>query len=113
MERILSEYGVLDDEIYRQEMQHNLYLVQNPEKRIGMVLYESINRVGFVPFHLEKARQYRETTISGGYRFHGLEDMEMSTQLLLKAAILKGVGFEILDRKENFIRLFDGKRKNM
>lgn len=38
--------GVLDDEIYRQEMQHNLYLVQNPEKRIGMVLYENINRVG-------------------------------------------------------------------
>ena len=49
--------------------------------------------------------------ISGGYRFHGLEDMEMSTQLLLKAAILKGVGFEILDRKENFIRLFDGKKE--
>lgn len=56
MERILSEYGVLDNETYRQEMQHNLYLVQNPEKRIGMVLYENINRVGFVPFHLEKAR---------------------------------------------------------
>ena len=111
MERILSEYGVLDNETYRQEMQHNLYLVQNPEKRIGMVLYENINRVGFVPFHLEKARQYREATISGGYRFHGLEDMEMSTQLLLKAAILKGVGFEILDRKENFIRLFDGKKE--
>ncbi|WP_432215086.1 hypothetical protein, partial [Salmonella enterica] len=35
----------------------------------------------------------------------------MSTQLLLKAAILKGVGFEILDRKENFIRLFDGKKE--
>ncbi len=111
MERILSEYGVLDNETYHQEMQHNLYLVQNPEKRIGMVLYENINRVGFVPFHLEKARQYREATISGGYRFHGLEDMEMSTQLLLKAAILKGVGFEILDRKENFIRLFDGKKE--
>lgn len=60
MERILSEYGVLDNETYRQEMQHNLYLVQNPEKRIGMVLYENINRVGFVPFHLEKARQYRK-----------------------------------------------------
>ena len=37
--------------------------------------------------------------------------MEMSTQLLLKAAILKGIGFEILDRKENFIRLFDGKKE--
>ena len=46
MERILSEYGVLDDEIYRQEMQHNLYLVQNPEKRIGMVLYENIKQGG-------------------------------------------------------------------
>ena len=35
----------------------------------------------------------------------GYEDMELSTQLLLKEALLKGINFEILDRQDNFVRL--------
>jgi glutamate--cysteine ligase len=34
--------------------------------------------------------------------------MELSTQLLLREAVKRGVSFEILDRKENFVRLQKG-----
>lgn len=111
MEKILTEYGVLNDVTYRQEMSHNLYLAQNPEKRIGIQLYERIDKEGFMPFHLSMARQFKEESVKEGYRFHGLEDMEMSTQLLLKAAVQKGINFEILDRKENFVRLYNGTKE--
>ena len=34
-----------------------------------------------------------------------MEDLELSTQLLLREAVRRGVSFELMDRKENFIRL--------
>ncbi|WP_256872276.1 hypothetical protein [Paenibacillus sp. 79R4] len=43
-----------------------------------------------------------------GYQFAGHKDVELSTQLLLKAVIKRGIRFDILDREENFIRLQKG-----
>ena len=60
---------------------------------------------GFVNFHLDLANQYLESTQAKDYVFHGLEDLELSTQLLLRAAIRRGVEFDIVDRQENFVKL--------
>ena len=38
----------------------------------------------------------------------GYEDLELSTQLLLKAAVKRGIQFEILDREDNFVILKKG-----
>ncbi|MDA1060201.1 MAG: glutamate--cysteine ligase [bacterium] len=40
----------------------------------------------------------------------GHEDMEASTQILIKEALKKGIRVEILDRKENFILLSKGRK---
>lgn len=45
--------------------------------------------------------------------FHGYEDMEFSTQMVLREATLRGFHIEILDRFENIIRLFDGKKEQV
>ncbi len=108
MTQTLSPLGILDDELYRHEMEHNLYLASNPNERKGIQLYNDILKEGFVSLHLKLAKMYASRTEQEGYRFWGLEDMEMSTQLLLKAALLKGVKFELIDRKENFVRLQKG-----
>jgi len=82
-----------------------LQLAKNPENR---KVYEVLNGVvkdGYVPFHTQKANEYLANSRDKSYQFHGLEDMELSTQLLLREAVKRGVSFEILDRKENFVRL--------
>lgn len=107
MASVLDAYGVLKNDLYRSEMEHNIQLAQEPESRDGVKLFRAIKQDGFVAFHMKKAEEHRQQTAREGYRFFGLEDMEMSTQLLLKAALLKGVCFEIVDRKENFVRLYN------
>ena len=108
IKQTLLPVGILDNVLYREEMDHNLYLANNANKRKGIQLYNDILKEGFVSFHLNLAKAYAQRTTEEGYRFWGLEDMEMSTQLLLKAALLKGVNFELIDRKENFVRLQQG-----
>jgi glutamate--cysteine ligase len=54
---------------------------------------------------LLKAKDYLQESFQHGYQFKGFEDLELSTQLLLKAAIKRGIEFKILDRDENFIVL--------
>lgn len=40
------------------------------------------------------------------YIWEGNEDLEISTQILAKEAFLKNLNVEVLDRKENFIRVY-------
>jgi glutamate--cysteine ligase len=80
-------------------------LVENHKDRKVHEVLKGILKIGYIPFHIEKARQYLNESIANSYNFHGLEDLELSTQLLLREAVRRGVAFEILDRKENFIRL--------
>jgi glutamate--cysteine ligase len=68
-------------------------------------LIEAVLEKGFIPYHLERALRSREELEGKGFRFHGLEDMELSTQLVLREAVKRGVHFDILDRRENFVRL--------
>jgi glutamate--cysteine ligase len=80
-------------------------LIENPKKRKVYDVLDGILQKGYIPFHLEKAKDYLKESQNKSYNFKGLEDMELSTQLLLREAVKRGVSFEILDRKENFVRL--------
>ncbi|HOT13551.1 MAG TPA: bifunctional glutamate--cysteine ligase GshA/glutathione synthetase GshB [Bacteroidales bacterium] len=80
-------------------------LIKNPKKRKVYEVLDGILQKGYVPFHLEKAKSYLNASQQKSYNFIGLEDMELSTQLLLREAVKRGILFDILDRKENFVRL--------
>lgn len=79
--------------------------IENPKQRRVYDVLDGILKSGYIPFHMGKARQYLEESEQKNYNFIGLEDMELSTQLLLREALKRGISFEILDRKENFVRL--------
>jgi len=79
-------------------------LIKNPKQRKVFEVLKGIVKIGYIPFHVEMAKQYLTASRDKSYQFHGLEDMELSTQLLLREAVKRGVSFEILDRKENFVR---------
>jgi glutamate--cysteine ligase len=95
----------VNNEIYLNALKFVADLVKNPEQRMVYDVLDGIIKMGYIPFHLEKAQNYLNESQQKNYNFKGLEDMELSTQLLLREAVKRGVAFEILDRKENFIKL--------
>jgi len=79
-------------------------LVENPDSRSVYGVLDGILKSGYVPFHLNQAHHFLLKSQEKNYHFIGLEDMELSTQLLLREAVKRGVSFDILDQKENFVR---------
>lgn len=69
------------------------------------LVLKGVRTKGFVKFHIDKAKKFLLEMKKTPYTFKGFEDLELSTQILLKAAIKNGVKFEILDRDENFVYL--------
>lgn len=66
---------------------------------------------GFINAHLELAKKHKEKAFSERFKLKPYTDMELSTQILLKESIKRGIHFNILDRKENFIELTKGANK--
>lgn len=82
--------------------------ILHPELNLAVQVKNNIQESSFLAFHLEKAKKYAEESALNGYRFVGYEDLELSTQLLLKAAVKRGIKFKLVDRDENFVRLSHG-----
>lgn len=85
--------------------------MENPEIRSAIQVKKLVQEQGFIPFHLQLAKEYKAESEMSSFRFHGFEDLELSTQLLMKAAVRRGIKFDILDRSENFISLERGDQK--
>lgn len=68
-------------------------------------IIENVKNKGYINFHLESAKNSLDETLKNSFSLKNYEDMELSTQILIKAAIKKGIKFEIIDRNENFISL--------
>lgn len=85
--------------------------ILNPDQSFAAIVKSEVQQSSFVQYHLNKAKQYAEESLSNGYRFVGYEDLELSTQLLLKAAVKRGIKFQLLDREENFVLLTKGDHK--
>jgi glutamate--cysteine ligase len=95
----------INDPDYRAMFSYVESLINKPQKRDVHKLIEEIDKKGFIGFHLEKAQEYLEQSRANRFNFRGFEDLELSTQLMLRETIKRGVFFEILDRQENFVRL--------
>ena len=78
--------------------------VNDPAKTYANGIIEEVRKKSYVGFHLEKAKEYLEES-SKKVNLSGFEDLELSTQILIRDAITRGITFDILDREENFIKL--------
>ncbi|WP_281615295.1 bifunctional glutamate--cysteine ligase GshA/glutathione synthetase GshB [Flammeovirga sp. SubArs3] len=90
---------------YMASLEHLRNLSDHLKHRPAYRVLEGIKETTFLEFHLQQAKQYYKESNDQNYKFFGLEDMELSTQLLLREAVFRGVNFEIMDRPENFVRL--------
>ncbi|MGB0838042.1 MAG: bifunctional glutamate--cysteine ligase GshA/glutathione synthetase GshB [Flavobacteriaceae bacterium] len=83
-------------------------LISNPEERPAARLIKAFEKEGFINFHMDLAKIYKKEATEMAYRFHGLEDLELSTQLLLKDTLRRGIEYSLEDRASNFISLAKG-----
>ncbi|WP_289355595.1 bifunctional glutamate--cysteine ligase GshA/glutathione synthetase GshB [Paenibacillus sp. S-12] len=107
MVRLLNPDGEELIQILDGEMQKILY----PELCFAYRIKSDIQKSTYMKYHLAKAKVYAEESEKSGYRFVGYEDLELSTQLLLKAAMKRGITFKLIDRDENFVLLTKGDHK--
>lgn len=65
---------------------------------------------GYINGHLNLAAKYKEEAYNNRFKLQGYEDLELSTQILMKESIKRGIKTKVIDRSENFIELKkDGK----
>lgn len=64
-----------------------------------------VKEKGYVNAHLDLAKEYKKKAYENRFRLIGYEDLELSTQILMKESIKRGVKVEVVDRSENFILL--------
>ncbi len=102
---------VTNDESYIQLLEKKRSIVQQPQLNYAAIVKSEVQQSTYLSYHLGKAKQYKEESRANGYQFKGYEDLELSTQLLLKTAVKRGIKFGILDRQDNFILLQKGEHK--
>ena len=64
---------------------------------------QGVIKSGYAHFFMDKVVEYYADTQQNYAKFPGFQDLELSTQILLKEAIKRGVKFDFLDRQDNFI----------
>lgn len=79
--------------------------ILQPDSTFASLVKSEIQHSSYINYHLDKAKQFSRESFQNGYRFAGYEDLELSTQLLLKAAVKRGIKFKLIDRDENFVLL--------
>ncbi|KMT23035.1 bifunctional glutamate--cysteine ligase GshA/glutathione synthetase GshB [Clostridium cylindrosporum] len=72
---------------------------------------EKTKEEGYIKANMSLAKAYKDSAYQNRFKMVGFEDMELSTQILMKESIKRGITVDILDRKENFISLSKGNKK--
>ncbi len=63
---------------------------------------------GYITAHMNLAKAYKQQAYEKRYQLQGYEDLELSTQQIIKESIKRGIDFKIMDRQENFVKLSKG-----
>lgn len=90
---------------YQRSFENLRRLIQQPDSRPAAVLRKNIQQHSYIQWTMDKACEYLQQTQTNNFAFHGFEDMELSTQLIMRHAILRGLPFEVMDRSANFLKL--------
>ena len=74
-------------------------------KTLAYKVDKYVHTEGYIKGLLKLAEKYKKDAYNNRFKFQGLEDLELSTQILIKEAIKRGVKVELVDRQDNFIAL--------
>lgn len=106
----LSELGIPQEKLvvllkYQQDLRDD-----TPSN--ACLIAKEVKEHGYSQFFMGKAKDYLNLSKETYYKFIGFEDLELSTQILLKESIKYGIKFNFLDRQDNFIELSNSRKKS-
>lgn len=111
VEDLLKSLNILSED-YLNVFEDAKAIILNPENSIANRVKEEIRESNFIDFHLNIAKESLEISKARPFSLRGFEDLELSTQILIRDGIRRGISFDMLDRAENFIELsFNGKNE--
>lgn len=79
--------------------------IMNPKLTYAYRISEMVKEEGFLESHLRLAKEYKEEAYKNRFKLEGFEDLELSTQILMKEAMKRGIKVDVIDRADNFISL--------
>ena len=79
--------------------------VKNHKLTYAYKIEKKVKEEGYINAHLNIAKKYKESSYNDRFKLEGYEELELSTQILMKEAIKRGIKVEVLDKTENFISL--------
>lgn len=85
--------------------------VLDVEKTYSHAILQLAKEQGYLQGHLQLANQYKQDAYEKRFKLEGYEDLELSTQILMKEAIKRGIKVDIVDRSDNFIALTKEKKR--
>lgn len=98
----VNEYLDLKKEKCIKEMQNR---VRNPETTYAYRLKLLMQEKGFLGANLEMAKAYKKQSDADHYRLKGFENWEMSSQVLIKESLTRGIKVIPMDAADNIVRL--------
>ncbi len=98
----VNEYLGLKQEHCIKEMQNR---VRNPDTTYAHRLKLLMQEKGCLDANLEMAKVYKKQSDADHYRLKGFENWEMSTQVLIKEALTRGIKVIPMDATDNIVRL--------
>lgn len=84
--------------------------VENPEQTYAHHLVELVRDEGYLAGQMRLAKSYKQAAYDKRYAYRGFENYELSTQILIKEAMTRGVPVTELDPRDNFIALGKGEQ---
>ena len=102
-----------DCEEYIGAIEFELEKILDGAKTYSKMLIDDISGESYIEFHLNRAKKYLTDSRNSEFTLKGYEDMELSTQILIKAAVKRGISFKILDRTDDFISLTKSGKKEL
>lgn len=108
---ILKEVMFINNELslgFEDIIKNMINKVENSKLTYSYRITEKIKEEGYINTFLNLAKEYKESAYNNRFKLEGYEDLELSTQILMKESIKRGITVNIVDRGENFISLKKG-----
>lgn len=94
------------NEDYVSAIEQAIEAFNSPEKTLAAKIIDLLNKgESFLKLGEKLGKQYKKEANEKPFLLRGFQNMEMSTQLLLFDAILRGINIDILDEWDQFLKL--------
>ena len=105
---ILNKIKVINDELqlgYEEIIEDIRKRVEDYKETYTYKIIEKVKKEGYISAHLNLAKKYKDLAYNNRFKLEGYEDLELSTQILMKESIKRGIKTELIDKSDNFISL--------